>query len=99
MNWDTTTYPPLSKGYVEVSADVNRVMCKSPVILVTHGVVKRRMGMRCVKKFGLDLLVENQVSPKADKTKIFSFDVLYLPNNWAKGMVQLGSLQEQRPKH
>ncbi|GFW93551.1 hypothetical protein TNCV_47541 [Trichonephila clavipes] len=42
MDWTTTTYLPLFKGYVEVSADVKSEMWRSPIMLVPHGEAQQR---------------------------------------------------------
>ncbi|GFW87297.1 hypothetical protein TNCV_4514821 [Trichonephila clavipes] len=61
------SYSSLSKGYVEVSVNVNSKMWRSPVLLVPHGVAqrRRRRSMCFVNKIGQDLLSEDQICPIA----------------------------------
>ncbi|GFX18141.1 hypothetical protein TNCV_1578201 [Trichonephila clavipes] len=68
MNRATTTYPSLSKGYVEVfPAKVNSVKWRSSVMLVPHGVVQRRRNMCCVKKFRAILVSRRSDMPYLSK--------------------------------
>ncbi|GFY31289.1 hypothetical protein TNCV_752501 [Trichonephila clavipes] len=69
MNQATMTYPLLSKGYVEVSVDVNSVMTGSSVMLVLHGAVQRRRNVCCVWNFGQDLLQEDQICSTIQSTE------------------------------
>ncbi|GFV46424.1 hypothetical protein TNCV_3233131 [Trichonephila clavipes] len=44
-------------------AEVNSASCRSRVMPVPHGAAQRRRNMYCVKKFGQELLLENQICP------------------------------------
>ncbi|GFQ91962.1 hypothetical protein TNCT_676211 [Trichonephila clavata] len=67
MNWATTTYPPLSKGYFKVSALVNCEMWRSPAMLVPHGTAQQQRNIYCFQKFGQDPLQENQIFPAVQR--------------------------------
>ncbi|GFW60775.1 hypothetical protein TNCV_571201 [Trichonephila clavipes] len=79
MKRATTTYPPLPKGYVEMSADLNSLTGRSPVMPVPHGAAQRRRNMSSVKKFGQNLLQGDKIcltnqrnGPKIQSKEIIS---------------------------
>lgn len=70
-------YPPLSKGYVEVSANAIRVICRSPSCW--YHMERRGDGETCAASmFGQDLLQEDQLCPTVQMTrqKVQSNDVV-----------------------
>ncbi|GFR19436.1 hypothetical protein TNCT_68181 [Trichonephila clavata] len=88
MNGTTTTYPPFSKWYVEMSADVSSIMFHVEEI--------RHVGTIC-----RGATTEEHVLPQEVREKIISrmSDMPYHPKNWAKGTAKFGRLQECQSKH
>ena len=101
MNRATGSYPPLSKGYVEMSTNVSPVMWRSLVILVTHALAQRWRNMCSFKQFRLNFLQKYQVCPTVQTTgkKVLSNAVVSKnssPNSDRETLLSLTWLRSMR---